>query len=74
MRGHNTGGIISFLCTTVHEAPLFVHKKPHRIGPWLGELLRILLSSTSVNKGKWKSRSYDARPFLLRLCGYLGAI
>jgi hypothetical protein len=27
-----------------------------------------------VNKGKEKGRSYDARPFLLRLYGYLGTM
>src|SRR5215212_4994782 len=44
------GGIIGFLCTTVHEAPLSVHKKPRRIGPGLGELRRITLLGSRVNK------------------------
>src|SRR5215208_643251 len=33
-----------------------------------GEVRRIPFPRTTVNKGKKKSRSYDARPFKLRLC------
>jgi hypothetical protein len=38
-----------------------------------GEVRRISIPRTSVNKGKKKGQSYNA-PAQLRLCGYLGAI
>jgi hypothetical protein len=39
-----------------------------------GEVRRIPIPRTPLNKGKKKGRSYYARPFLLRLYGDLGAM
>src|SRR5215211_6122044 len=49
-RRSSVAGIIRVLCMSDHESPMYVHKKPCRIGPGRCQLPRIVLLGSRVNK------------------------